>query len=139
MLRRKADRSGAAAVEMAMVAPVILLMAFAVSDYGRIVHAYLVVSNAARCGADYAAVHGFTTATRSSWETCIREAVDEELQNLPGYDVDDSTVEITTSVDADDVASTSVSVTYPFRMTITWPGLPSSSMLSHRVEMRRIQ
>lgn len=133
------ERRGAAAVEMAIVAPVLLLFALAAVDFGRIVHHYTVVSNAARAGAEYGSMHGFTTVTRSSWETSVRAAVAEEMQSLANFASGDLTVEVATTVDGDDLFRCAVQASYPFGTTIVWPGLPATTQLSHRVEMRRIQ
>lgn len=132
-------RRGAAAVEMAIVTPLLLLFAFASADFGRVVHAYAIVSNAARCGTEYGSMHGFTPYTRESWESRIRQIVDEEMQGLSGFDKDQMTLTITTSTDADDLTRAAIEVTYPFHTVVDWVGLPSQVTLRHRVEMRRIQ
>ncbi|HLO36323.1 MAG TPA: TadE family protein [Candidatus Deferrimicrobium sp.] len=49
---------GQALVEFAMVAPIFLLMLFAVIDFGRYIYYVQVLNNAAREGARYAIVHG---------------------------------------------------------------------------------
>ena len=136
---RKAGRRAAALLEMAIVLPLVLLFAFAATDYGRVVHAYLAVSNAARCGAEYGAYHGFTAATKADWEAQLRLVVVEEMQNLASFDAAELHVDVATSVDADDVVCTAVEVKYPFKSAIAWPGLPAASQLSHRAEMRRVQ
>lgn len=133
------DRRGVAAVEMAIVAPVLLLFALAAVDFGRIVHHYTVVSNAARAGAEYGSMHGFTTFTRSTWEASVRAAVGDEMQSLANLTSGDLTVEVATTVDGDGLFRCAVQASYPFRTIIDWPGLPAITQLSHRVEMRRIQ
>lgn len=136
-IRRQA-RSGAAVVEMAVVTPVLLLLAFGCTDFGRVFHAYAVVSNAARCGAEYGALHNFTSYTRGSWEAAVRSAVESDMQGLQGYQPQQLDVAITTTTDADGLFRVAVQVTYPFQTVIAWPGLPSPVSLSHRLEMRRI-
>lgn len=55
-LRRFArSSSGGAAVELAVVFPVLLLLIIAIVDYGRVFYTSVVVSNAARAGAEYGA------------------------------------------------------------------------------------
>ena len=124
---------------MAIVTPLLLLFAFASADFGRIVHAYAVVSNAARCGAEYGSMHGVTPYTRESWESRIRQTVDQEMQGLSGFEGEHVNLTVTTSTDADNLTRAAVEVKYPFHTVIDWLGLPSEVTLTHRVEMRRIQ
>jgi len=132
-------RRGVAAVEMAIVAPLLLLFALASADFGRVVHAYAVVSNAARCGAEYGSMHGFTPYTRASWESRIRQRATEEMEGVSGFDAGQMNLTITTSEDGDELLRTAVEVEYPFHTVVNWLGLPSRVTLTHRVEMRRIQ
>lgn len=63
--RGDAPRRGATTVEMAVVAPVIFMLLFAIIEYGRFVFVYTTATNAARDGARYALAHtndGTTTA-----------------------------------------------------------------------------
>ena len=136
VLRRA--RAGTAVVEMAVVTPVLLALAFGCTDFGRIFHAYAVVSNAARCGAEYGALHNFTNYTRDSWETAVRNAVESDMQGLAGYQSQQLDVAIATTTDADGLFRVAVQVTYPFQTVVSWPGLPSPVSLTHRLEMRRI-
>lgn len=139
LVRGRTHRRGVAAVEMAIVTPLLLLFALASADFGRVVHAYAVVSNAARCGAEYGSMHGVTPYTRENWETRIRQIVDEEMQGLSGFNEEQMMLMIATSTDADNLTRTAVEVKYPFQSVIQWLGLPSEVTLTHRVEMRRIQ
>ena len=56
---RRAARSegGVALVEFALVAPVLILVLVGILDIGRAVNAYVTISNGAREGAHYAALH----------------------------------------------------------------------------------
>jgi Flp pilus assembly protein TadG len=138
IFHRPARRAGAATVEMAIVTPVVILLALGCTDFGRVFHAHSVVSNGARCGAEYGATHGFTPHTQPAWEAMIRSSVEEELRNLPGYDAQAPAVEVSTAPDEAGLYRVAVEVEYPFATTIDWPGLPSQVLLKHRVEMRRI-
>jgi len=53
---RRGDDRGAAALEFALVLPVLLLVLFGLIDFGRLLNAQLVVSDAAREGARAAAL-----------------------------------------------------------------------------------
>ena len=55
-MRRTASSRGQSLVEFALAAPVIILLIFAVFDFGRAIYAYNAVSNAAREGARVAIV-----------------------------------------------------------------------------------
>jgi Flp pilus assembly protein TadG len=50
------SKKGAAAVEFALILPILLLLVMGILEFGRVLHTYLVVVNAAREGARYAAV-----------------------------------------------------------------------------------
>jgi Flp pilus assembly protein TadG len=58
---KRTDR-GAAAVEMAIVLPMLLLIMFAILDYGRLFHTQMTLTAAAREGARVAAFGGDPTA-----------------------------------------------------------------------------
>lgn len=126
-------------VEFAIVCPVLLLLALACADFGRVAHFYEVVANAARTGAESGATQQFTDFTRSNWEANIESAVLAELQNVPGFDQTKLSYELTTSVDADGIVHLAVDVSYPFETTISWPGLPAETTLRKRVEFRQFR
>lgn len=54
---QRRQRSGAAAVEFAVVVPVVIVILMAIFEYGRFMFTYTTATNAAREGARYAAVH----------------------------------------------------------------------------------
>jgi Flp pilus assembly protein TadG len=64
--RRSCDRSGQALVEFAMTSVIVLMLIFAVVEFGRIVLVYTTIADAARIGARYAITNstpaGATTA-----------------------------------------------------------------------------
>lgn len=66
-LRLLHDRSGLAAVELALILPILTLLLAATLNLGMGLHAALEVRNAAQAGAQYAALKGFdATATASA-------------------------------------------------------------------------
>jgi Flp pilus assembly protein TadG len=132
-------RAGVAAVELAVVLPLILLFVFACADFGRVMYAYLTVSNAARCGAEYGAMHEFTPYTRSSWESQVQLAVQEEMQQLPGFAAGNLQVTLTTTTDQDGMFQLMVEVNYPFQTIVNWPGVPSQVPLDRKILMRQIR
>jgi Flp pilus assembly protein TadG len=136
-LRR--TRNGIAAVEMALICPLVLMFAFATTDFGRVMAAYLVVCNAARVGADYGTMNGYTSYTQASWQSAIRQAVDQEMQGLSGYQSSQLQLSITPTPDPDGLYHVAVEVSYPFTTVVNWPGVPSSVLLDHSVTARRIR
>jgi Flp pilus assembly protein TadG len=54
---RKTEK-GQALVEMALVLPILILIVFGITEFGRIFNAKIIVINASREGARYAAVNG---------------------------------------------------------------------------------
>jgi len=133
--RTHAKRRGAAAVEFALVLPLLMLFAIGSIDFGRIPHFHQVVSNAARTGAETGATQQFTSFTRSSWEAGIKAAVETEMQNLPDFEASKLTCQLTTTTNADGLARIVVEVSYPFETLIRWPGMPHQVQLHKRIEV----
>src|SRR5215204_5140225 len=133
------DQQGVAATELALTLPIILLFAFAGADFGRIAHFDQVVSNAARTGAECGAIHKFTEFTRPDWDADVRQAVTDEMSNIPDYDDSKLAYELTTSTDADGLARIVVDVRYPFRTVVAWPGLSREVNLHQRFETREFR
>jgi Flp pilus assembly protein TadG len=117
-------RSGAAATEFAVALPILMLLALACADFGRVMHHYQIVSNAARTGTEAGAMHTVTSFTRTAWEADVREAVLEELANLPDFNEASLDYELTTTVDAYDLTTVKLEIVYPFESAVAWPLLP---------------
>lgn len=82
-------RRGAALVEMGVILPVLVLIAFGCVDFGRFVYAYAAVSNAAEEGAAFGSLNaitsfpGATFALREvAWKTAVRNAAVAETSGL---------------------------------------------------------
>jgi Flp pilus assembly protein TadG len=131
--------AGVAATEFAFVCPLLLLFALACCDFGRIAHFHEVVANAARAGAETGATRKFTDFTRPFWETEIRDAVVREMQNLHSFEESKMSYRLATTMDADGLARIVVDVSYPFRTTVSWPGLPAETRLHQRIEFRQFR
>ena len=61
---KRAER-GSSLVEMALIAPVLLIILFGIADVGRAFSGYITMTNAVREGARYAARHPLEEATVS--------------------------------------------------------------------------
>lgn len=77
--RFRKTEGGQALVEMALVLPILLLLVFGIVEFGRILNAKLIVSNASREGARYAAVSGIIAT-----DTQITDVVNNSAPSLDG-------------------------------------------------------
>ena len=132
-------RAGAAATELAISMPLLLLVGLAAADFGRIAHFAQIVSNAARTAAETGATHGFTEHTRTSWEAGVRQAAIDELRSIPSFNDALATYASSAIVDGNGLAHIEVTVSYPFRTTVSWPLLPSEVRLQRRFEIRQFR
>jgi Flp pilus assembly protein TadG len=122
---------------MALTCPLLLLLAFASADFGRIIHAYLAVSSASRAAAEYGSTHSLTPHTSAAWEANVRKAADAQMQGLQNYSPQLLDVQIAPTHDDENLLRVAVEVKYPFRMAVNSSALPSSVLLRHRVVMRQ--
>jgi TadE-like protein len=132
-------RNGTAATEFAICIPLLLLMALACADFGRVAFFYEVVCNAARTGAETGATHKFTPFTENAWKNGVYESAFSEMQNIPKFNASDFIYDLSTTIDSDNLAQIDVSVSYPFRTVVSWPGLPSNVVLRKKVEFRQFR
>jgi Flp pilus assembly protein TadG len=108
----RSDR-GAAAVEMAIVLPLLLLVVFGIIDYGRLLNERILVTSAAREGARLAAVNAGVTAGELSGE----DVKDQVKAGLGGTAEPDTTVTLckaTKPTTGPDVATVTVKVTFGY-------------------------
>jgi hypothetical protein len=137
--RRPRLRVGAVLVELAIALPLMFLAALAASDFGSVVHAYVVTSNSARTGATEGSMNNFTEFTRPHWESEVRSAVVDDMRGLRHFDESKLNIEIQVTETDDELFRVAVDVTYLFETVIDWPGLPAAIELHYRSEMRRIR
>ena len=136
--RSRRPRSGAAAIECAIILPVLVTIVFGCVDFGRFAHSYIAVTNAARAGAGFASFHPYTTTTKAAWEQKTREAIEEELSGV--LDITKVTIPAPiVSTDANGLQRVRIEVTYAFETAVQWPLLPQSVPLGRAVEMRFIR
>jgi Flp pilus assembly protein TadG len=134
------DRSGAAAVEFAIVLPLLVLLVFGCVDLGRSIGAYTIVSNSARVGAEYGATHGYTAFNYTSWQNQVIAAATQEMQGTgASFDPNRLTVTVTATPTTGNLYRTTVVATYSFNMLTSVPGLPTQFAVTHSVTMDRFR
>lgn len=84
--RRWRRQRGAAAVEFALILPILLMLVFGIIDFGLYINAAAVVGNAAREGARSASL-GATSAQ-------VEGVVGSALGSLPGDPLDNATIDV---------------------------------------------
>lgn len=129
-------RQGAAAVELALLLPLLLLFMLGAVDFGRFAHAYLGVTNSARAGAGYASMHDYTASSKPAWDDALRATARAEMQYLmdadPAHGENDLVVTAVRTIEADGYRRVAVDVAYPFDTLVRWPGIPA------HLELRRV-
>jgi len=129
-------RAGAAALELAVVLPLLVLLLLGACDFGRFAHTQVAVASAARAGAGQASRSQPTVATRARWEAEIQAAVREELEGLANFRANRLTVSITSVAESGGTSRASVQVSYPFRTLISWGALPDLFICRETVVFR---
>ena len=128
--REKSGRSrrGMAAVELAVLIPPILLVFMGAIDYARLFYASVTVANCARNGALYAADSTFAASTPY---TNLTQAATADATNLSPT----PTVTSATGTDASGNKYVDVTVSYTFNTVASYPGIPSSVVISRTAQM----
>lgn len=134
------NRSGAAAVEFAIVLPLLVLLVFGCVDMGRSIGAYVIVSNAARVGAEYGATHGYSALTYASWQNQVMTNATQEMQGTGGsFDPNRLTITVTATPTTGNLYRVTVLASYRFDMLTSVPGLPTQFVVTHSVTMDRFR
>jgi len=126
-------------MEFAIILPVLLTIVLGCVDFGRMAHSYIAVTNAARAGAGYGSTHTWTSATLSTWQANIRQAVIDEMSRLNGFDSTKLSVTTTATTESSGQWRVQVEVSYPFQTAVNWPYLPSSVTLRRVVVLPGIR
>jgi Flp pilus assembly protein TadG len=117
-------------VELALILPLVLLILFGITEFGRALSAFLAISHAAREGARLGALGGTDVEIERTVKGCAT-----------GLDVQNVLVAVTPpEVERSSGTTVTVRVSYTFQVivpiisSITGPGMPMSTSLSMRVE-----
>ena len=122
-------RRGSAAVELAVLAPLLMFLFVITVDFARIFYFSQTVENCARGGALYASD---PKAPASSLYTSVQQAALADAPNLSPQPA----VTSTTGTDATGDAYVRVTVTWTFKPITGFVGLPTTVNLSRTVQMR---
>jgi len=130
-------RRAAAAVELAVVLPLLLTLLLFGADFGRVIHERIAVANAARMGAEYAAGHPYRPNDVAAWEEEVHQAVLDELANTSSVDPSMVNTDIVIDDEGNQSYSATVEVSLPFRTIVDWPATPSEVLLRTEFKWRR--
>jgi Flp pilus assembly protein TadG len=130
ILRPGVGRPGAAAVELAVVLPVLGLFFFIAVDYSRIFYAYTTVTNCARNGAFYASDSEY--AKESPYQSIEEAALADAGDLSPSPNVTSAE-----GVDGDGNEYVEVTVSYAFRTVTNYVGMGTTVKVVRTVRMRK--
>lgn len=128
VVRKRPSRRAAAAVEFAIMLPLLVLIMMITCDFARLYYSYLTITNCARNGALWASDP--TTSVYSQYST-VKAAALGDAPNLSPT----PTVTSSNGTDSDGHPMVSVTVSYTFSLVSSYLGF-SSVNLSRTVEMR---
>lgn len=126
---QRRNRPGAAAVELAIALPLLLLLALGCLDLGRVASTALVLNHAVAAGSLRAATRQRTLLNSADWEVAVRTRVSEEMQQLPDFDPSLLSLDVTVSQSPLGETVVALVVEYPFAMIVDYPGLPGEFTL----------
>lgn len=127
--RERTLRCGSAAVELALLLPILALLFLFTVDFARLYYHYSIVTNCARNGALYAGDP--TTEPESPYPDVTAAALADAVNLSP-----QPTVSSTTGTDSNGNPYVDVTVVYPFTTISNYPGLSNPINLTRTVRMR---
>ena len=133
------QRRGSAAIELAIVLPILVTVLLGATDFGRFSYSAIAVANAARSGAAYGIMNPFDSSTQTAWQTAVKQAAIDELSQSPAFDTSKLTVTVTSTTESSGLRRVSVQASYPFTTIVHWSYLPFSFNLNQTVVMRGIR
>jgi Flp pilus assembly protein TadG len=137
---RSGRRRGAAAAELALILPVLMLIVLICVDFGRFAYHQIAVNNAARAGAEYAIMNPYLSSGSTTWQAAVQSTAQAELANQTNCDPTDLTTTTTVTIESSGLRRVRVVASYSsFQTVVPWPGIPSSTTLTSSVEMWAIR
>jgi Flp pilus assembly protein TadG len=132
-LRNRRPRRAVAAVELAVLAPLLVFLLLIAVDFGRIFYAAVTLDNCARNGALWEADPYYRT---ESGFTNVRDAALADATNL---DQQGNPLIVTSGTGTDETGRPYVEVTVSqrFRTVSQFPGIPGDSNVTRTVRMAR--
>ncbi len=125
--RRRRLRWGVAAVELAILLPLLCFLFVIAVDFARVFYFSMTVANCARNGAIYGSQDPLSSRDTTGIDTAARR----DASNL-----DSRLVNVSSATDnAANPNYVDVTVTYPFTTITRYPGVPSQMTLSRTVRM----
>ena len=140
-------RKGSALVEAAITFPVLLLLCCGTMDFARVVYSGIAVANAARAGVQYGTFSPGNAGKASGMQdAALADAANQGLTGITASArsfclCSGSSSEVSCSLATACGAATpngysEVTVSYTFNTMISYPGIPSSVVLSRTARMR---
>jgi Flp pilus assembly protein TadG len=140
-IRTRGRPKGGAAVELAVVLPLLMFLFVIAIDYARILYYSLTIENCARNGAQFASnIFNNQSANSnsqmpSSYNNSIPQAAIADGVNL-NPPLTTANVTVSNGTDANNNPTVTVTVNYTFQTVTNYPGLPSTVNLVRSVTMR---
>lgn len=132
--RRGGPRRGVAALEFAVVLPVLMFLFMIAIDFGRVFYYSTTLANCARNGAYY---ESDRYVKRESPYKTVTEAALADAPNLMGDSANLPAVSSTTWTDANGIEYVQVTVGYKFKTVSGFAFIPSEVDLARTVRMAR--
>src|SRR5689334_16432508 len=124
-------RPAAAALELALVLPILIFLALWCVDYGRYAYYSIAVQNAARAGAEYAIMDPYSTSGKTAWTNGVIQAARDEMTNQTGYN--SAALSVTPTVTFEKTTGlpvVTVTASYTgFTTVFNWPGITQNPTL----------
>lgn len=135
-VRASRPRRAAAAVEFAIVLPILITVFLGMTDFGRVSYSAIALANSARSGAAYASMNPYDNSNQAAWQARVRQAAVDELSQSPAFDAGKLTITATSTTESGGLRRVRVEAAYPFQTIISWPLIPNSLDLKQTVVMR---
>lgn len=132
--RKGRDTRGVAAVEFALVAPVLLVLALGIVDYGEMIWQQEAVDNAVAAGADYAVAYGWNPGGISGAEYAATPlSITPTQTEYTGCPSASGVAKTSKSTCSDGYAARTyvqVGAQTTYNLLLAWPGFPASITLN---------